>query len=272
MHLRGLISILHNKGGSEKGLLALNGNNFLQKVVAWSDLCYSTSWDTGPQFPILESPVCSADLDDFIVWAIANGSPTCSLSSKHDLIGEMTEIFQALRVLSSIMSKPAVDHTLQQVFTRGVYLCEYKLLVVLDQADHRDDEFVLDRNSRIYGSTRLAAYLYLYMCLRELPRTAKICVTLATRLKSVLEGNGKTDILAVWIEDLFLLNWIAFMGALALWGSVEGDYFLGIVRRLKTSLMLENKSSFEEALKEVLWMNDPCLETASSAIWEELSQ
>lgn len=46
MHLEGLVSILRRKGGIDMGLLALNGNDVLQKLVAWSDLSKLEGWNT----------------------------------------------------------------------------------------------------------------------------------------------------------------------------------------------------------------------------------
>src|SRR4051812_47276160 len=173
MHLQGLISIVSYRGGSYISLRNLEGKEMLQKLVAWSDLSYSTTWDVAPQFPIMQTPECSASLQHYLEL-LTSLIPMESLNmhSPHDLFGEMTQIFQALRLLSIIMAKPFIAPRLQAIFTRGLYICEYKLLVVLDQTDPRDDDIVLDRNSHIYGSTRLAAYLYLYMMLRELPQTA----------------------------------------------------------------------------------------------------
>lgn len=271
MHLRGLVSIVHHKSGFNNGLLALSGNELLQKIVAWSDLSYSTTWDLAPQFPILKSETCSSGLPDYMNWVTESFTPNQSLSSPHDLFGEMTEIFQTMRLLSIIMSEPSISYKIQHMFTRGLYICEYKLLVVLDQTDNTDDDFVLDRNSHIYGSTRLAAYLYLYLFLREVPWTATICNRLGKRLRRVLEGDGKADLLVVWRDDVFLLNWIATMGAAVLRESSDGKYFMGILRKLRIYLGLETELVFKQALMEVLWMYNPCLEKACAAIWQVIS-
>lgn len=231
-------------------------------------LGYSTTWDLTPKFPLLKTRVCRASLPEWILWITPHLTLSNPITSSHDLIGEMTVIFQALRILSNIMSQSIVSLDIQYMFTRGLYICEYQLLVVLDQTDHRFDDFLLDRNSHIYGSTRLAAYLYLYLALRELPRTATICVTLARRLKRILEGDGKADLLVLWGDDKHLLNWIAFMGALVLEGVPESVYFLRILKRLRRSMRLETEAMFKDALKEVLWMDDLFFQ---SRTWIEIS-
>jgi hypothetical protein len=181
------------------------------------------------------------------------------------MFGEMAVIFQALRLLSYFMSKPSINPEDQMIFTRGLYITEYKLLVVLDQ-NSEDDLIPLDRNSHIYGSTRLAAYLYLYMALRELPRTTTINYTLARRLKGLLEGNN-ADLLVVWKDDLHLLLWILFIGSAATLGSDERAYFIGVLRRLISLMRLDTLDRFKGALKEVLWLDDFC-EPESVALWK----
>jgi hypothetical protein len=182
----------------------------------------------------------------------------------------MSEIFQVLRMLSIIMSKPSIATIDQAMFTRGVYITEYKLLIVLDQTDVLDNEIVLNRNSHIYGSCRLAAYLYLYIALRELPVAAAINRTLVKRLKSILEGV-KGDLLVLWKEDQHLLLWILFMGSIASWNTPDRGYFVGVMRRLVKEMGVETLERFTGVLKEVLWLrefdNKRC---TSSSTWEEI--
>jgi hypothetical protein len=164
------------------------------------------------------------------------------------------------------MSRPSINPEDQLMFARGLYITEYKLLVVLDQ-NSEDDLIPLDRNSHLYGSTRLAAYLYLYMALRELPRTTMINYTLARRLKGVLESNS-ADLLVVWKDDLHLLLWILFTGGVATLGADERSYFVGNLRRMVSHMGLDTLEAFRDALKEVLWLNDFCDQEAA-ALWKE---
>lgn len=164
----------------------------------------------------------------------------------------------------------------QAYFTRGLYIAEYKLLVVLDQTDPRDDDILLSRTSTIYGSCRLAAYLYLYVWLREVPRTAVIVRKLATRLQIVLRGGGK-DLLGVWKEDLGLLCWIAVMGLLVTVGlnnreEVEdGKYFIEILRKSKRPLGMEGVEDLRAILREVLWMESGCWDIGCELVWKAIS-
>ena len=182
----------------------------------------------------------------------------------------MTVIFQALRLLSHFMAQPSISPHDQTMFTRGLYITEYKLLVLLDQKpeDSEDDFISLDRNSHIYGSTRLAAYLYLYIALRELPRTTMINYTLARRLKGVLEGTN-ADLLVVWKEDLYLLLWILFIGGAATHGTDERSYFVGILKRAIERMGIDSLERFSGAIKEVLWLGEFCKQEAVT-LWREV--
>ena len=159
--------------------------------------------DLPPRFPRLSNQICTSSLSDFISLLIPRLPLPLQLLSPHDLSGEMTLIFQVLRLLSSFMAHPSINPEDQKIFNRGLYITEYSLLIILDQ-DSDEDYAPLKRNSHIYGSTRLAAYLYLYMVLREIPTTTMINYTLAKRLKGILERKY-TNLLMVWREDLHLL-------------------------------------------------------------------
>jgi hypothetical protein len=210
--------------------------------------------------------MCTGSLPDTVSFLTSQLPSTLKIFSSHDLFGEMTLIFQALRLLSYFMAQPSINPESQLIFTRGLYITEYKLLVILDQTTE-DDFIPLDRNSHIYGSTRLAAYLYLYMALRELPRTTMINYTLARRLKGILEGNN-ADLLVVWKDDLFLLLWISFIGGAATLGADERVYFVGILKQLVFHMGLHTLERFSAVLREVLWLNDFCGPT-SAALWKE---
>jgi len=178
----------------------------------------------------------------------------------------MTEIFQTMRLLSICMTHSKLSPYVQALFTRGLYVAEYKLLVVLDQTDPRDDDIVLSRSSHIYGSCRLAAYLYLYLMLREIPRTAEINYTLARRLKDVLDSN-KADLLVFWKDDLYLLLWIVTMGAVVTKGSSEGNYFLGLLNQLKEALTLESFETYKRDLSKILSIENNCWKTCILGVW-----
>jgi hypothetical protein len=182
-------------------------------------------------------------------------------------VGEVSDILQTLRLLSHLMSRPSIDAKHQVMFSRGLYLTEYKLLVMLDQK--AEDELIpMNRNSHVYGSVRLAAYLYLYMALRELPRSTMINYTLARRLKGILERSN-ADLVLVWRDDLHLLLWILFIGAVATFGTEERGFFVSYLSRMQHHMGLVSLEGFQAALKEVLWLRD-FSDMESIIVWREM--
>jgi len=195
-----------------------------------------------------------------------------NLQSPHDLFGQMSVIFQSLRVLSIAMVRQNLCSDDQYVFTRGLYITEYKLLIILDATDPLDNnsDIALDRNSHIYGSCRLAAYLYLYMVLRELPSRAEIVKTVARRLKVLLEGEDG-NLLGVWREDMHLLLWICSMGAMMREDEEEGKYFVKTAKRVVKHLALASFEEYKKAVGEVCWIECKCWEGHLFDLWNAAS-
>ena len=152
-------------------------------------------------------------------------------------------------------------------------MSEYKLLVVLDSSDDVDDGMTVPgRNSHIYGSCRLAAYLYMYIVLRELPTSAVIVQTVQKRLKGILE-SANADLLILWTEDQHLFLWILYMGAAASIEAVEREFYVKVLRRLVGHMGLMAMEEFTRALKEVLWEPGFCeMGPTTRRLWAELQQ
>jgi hypothetical protein len=193
--------------------------------------------------------------------------------SRHDLVGELANIFQVLRLLSIRIHSLPADVYSRMVYDRGLYMSEYKLLIVLDSPDGVDDGMAMpSRNSHIYGSCRLAAYLYLYMVLRELPASAVMLQTMLKRMKGILEkANG--DLLTMWREDQHLFLWILYMGAIASIAPPERSFFVTVLKRLISKMGLYTMEAFTSALKEVLWEPVYCERSViTRCLWAELER
>jgi hypothetical protein len=182
--------------------------------------------------------------------------------SPHDLFGDMSDLFKMLRLLSFLMLKSTISAKHQQMLTRGLYLTEYKILTVFDQYD----DVCTARRSHIYGSARLAGYIYLYLALREVPRTAEIIGKLGKRLRSILE-KYKADLLVIWKEDLHLLLWVIFIGGATTSCHNDKVYFSNILKRLTKHMNLETEEDLRKSLKEVVWFEDFC-ERQCNLAWQ----
>jgi hypothetical protein len=236
-----------------------------------SDLSYSTTWDLSPSLPLLTTGICRSSISEYVCYFSQYFPPETEVYSPHDLVGEMTDIFQAMRLLSLCVRSPPSDWWRRKVFDRGLYISEYKLLVVLDNQDDMGDEVVVpNRNSRIYGSCRLAAYLYLYIALRDIPQSAVTNQTIVTRLKGILESAGGC-LLILWREDRELFLWILYMGAVSALETAERAFFVKVLRKLIVTMGLDTMEAFTRTLKEVLWEPGFCEQKSTTRdLWEEL--
>lgn len=217
--------------------------------------------------------MCRASIQEYVYFLLSLYPPDTDMFSPHDLVGEMAVIFQVLRLLSLRIHSLPKDVYTRMAYDRGLYMSEYKLLIVLDSPDGVDDGMAMpSRNSHIYGSCRLAAYLYLYLVLRELPASAVIVQTVLKRLKSILE-KANADLLTMWREDQHLFLWILYMGAVASIAPEEREFFVQVLRRVTMQMGLHTMEAFTGALKEVLWEPVFCEGRAvTRCLWAELQR
>jgi Fungal specific transcription factor domain len=238
-----------------------------------SDLSYSTTWDLSPSLPLLTTGICRASISEYVLYFSQYFSPETEIYSPHDLVGEISDIFQAMRLLSLCVRSPPSDWWRRKVFDRGLYISEYKLLVVLDDQDDMGDEVVVpNRNSHIYGSCRLAAYLYLYIALREIPPSAATNQAIVKRLKGILESIS-VCLLTVWMEDRELFLWILYMGAVSALETAERAFFVKVLRKLIVPMGLDTMEAFTGTLKKVLWEPGFCEQDSTTRdLWEEIQR
>jgi hypothetical protein len=147
-----------------------------------------------------------------------------------------------------------------------IYNVEYELLHL--NKEHADD---LEPNECLYSfeaiPLKTAAHLWLYLVIREVPRTAQLLCRLVERLQEALEIQ-----LGGWWNSTFerqtWLLWMLFMGGAASAGKFERWWFvkeLGIVCR---TLGIWNREGLEEGLKRVLWQDAWCMDHARS-LWND---
>jgi hypothetical protein len=226
-----------------------------------------------PKLPLITTTVCHSSIISFKEMLRTYYPINTQIYSPHDLVGEMTEIFQVMRLLSLRIHALPSELPERILYDRGLYMSEYKLLVVLDASDDLDPDMVWpNRNSHIYGSCRLAAYLYLYIILRELPTSATMVQMVLKRLKAILE-SANADLLILWTEDQHLFLWILYMGAIASIDATEREFFVKVLRRAAKRMELETLEKFTDALKEVLWEPIFCEKRPMTRrLWDELQR
>jgi hypothetical protein len=232
------------------------------RIVTWSDFCYANVWNCQPRFLLLPSSwrPSSTDILDF----------NSSLLAPEDLFGPespIISIFSLLRSLSSDLDPDRMVPPDRKAASTMIYNVEYELLHL--NKENADD---LEPNECLYSfeatPLRTAAHLYLYLVLREIPRTSQLLYRLVERLQDALEIQ-----LGGWWDSTFerrtWLVWILFMGGAASAGRFERWWFvkeLGIVCK---RLGIWNREGLEEMLRRVVWQDKWCGEHVR-CLWNDI--
>ena len=126
----------------------------------------------------------------------------------------------------------------------------------------------MQRYSKTPASLRLAAHLYLYLAIRELPSTAEMHHRMARRLQdAVTEGiQASFDLLDL---DQDLLLWIVFVGAAAFSGHSDQYWLVSELRIVCSSLQISSLDHFKERLTKILW-HEKFFSQHASVLWAEL--
>lgn len=234
------------------------------RVVTWSDFCYANVWNCQPRFPRI-SPKYHSKSSDF---DILDFNPT--LLAPEDLFGPespIISIFSLLRSLSSDLD-PGHSETLDRpAASNMIYNVEYELLHI--NKEHAED---LELNECLYSfeaiPLKTAAHLWLYLVIREIPRTSQLLSRLVERLQDGLEIQ-----LGGWWNSTYerqtWLLWMLFVGAAASAGRFERWWFvkeLGMVCRI---LGIWHVEGLEDALKRVLWQDAWCKDHVQS-LWNDV--
>lgn len=178
----------------------------------------------------------------------------------------INSIFRSLRRLS-IAFCPEYDARLDGTsMSNRIYSVEYDLLTLqninleaLSPTEYLSSSFVL---------TNIAAYIYLYLILRELPVKAKLFHTLFQRLRDSLEMQDGEWWNVIPERQRWLL-WVVFMGYGA--ASEWDDKWLFVERleQLNAALTLETKEELRSAFKLIIW-HDRCDEFLEK-LWNDIS-
>ena len=160
---------------------------------------------------------------------------------------DLNDMLGAMQLLTALAESPPSTEHRERDLTRGIYIVEHVLLNILteDSGGNRSSP------SHIRVAVALAFSLYLYLGLREMPRTAIILRARVKRLRSSLEAARIVTRLETL--DASLLFWIATIGVIAA-RDEEDTLFLEDLR-WKSSLRqdLRDESDRERTLNAVVW-------------------
>ena len=228
-----------------------------------ADFLYSTATYTKPSFPLITQ---SSPFAEHLTASIDVMSPTStSLPEGLSLEPGHVDIIQDLRSLTIQAANPQSLSILgRKAFSSKIYLVEYQLL------SHHGGSVSVHKYSQIPASLRLAAHLYLYLAVRELPSTAEMHYRMARRLRhAVLDGVQAGIDSLDYSHDLFL--WIVFIGGAALSGQSDRHWFVSELRIICLTLQISSLDHFKERLANILW-HEKFFTRHAPVLWAEVEQ
>ncbi|KAL7785903.1 hypothetical protein V8C37DRAFT_393128 [Trichoderma ceciliae] len=257
IHMKGLQLMVTQRGGIENIIPAHRA------VILWADLCYSNVWDCKPYFA--QQPLKIKRSDTELPGSMKNKilSPESSFGSS----SPMNSIFQSLRRLSAAFS-PEYNAPLDRTaISSKIYSVEYDLLTL--QNEYIEVLGPIQYLSSSSVLMNIAAYIYLYLILRELPIKSRLFYKLSQRLRDALEMQDEE-----WwnsnLERQRWLLWVVFMGYGAASEWSEKWWFVERMEALRAAVRVWTKDELESALRGVLWQ-DSCEESLEK-LWKDMSR
>lgn len=193
------------------------------------------------------------------------GSP---LSRPHtqasSICSSMESIFDALSELSVALCHSHISSSRRLSFSNNLYLVEHALHSLPQDA----------YSPCYYEPRRIAAMIYIYRFLRQIPQTAGIYQILLNRLQTSVSQciSRNSPGFSSRLSDLSLL-WICFIGAATskLPDELEGcrEWWIGLLRNICRGLHVVSGNNFEICLNRVVEMGSLCRE-ACNTIWREI--
>ncbi|MCJ1385104.1 hypothetical protein MMC17_008223 [Xylographa soralifera] len=259
VHMNGLRQMVALRGG----LHTLGQSQVLQRVVIWADFLYSAATYTEPSFPLIIPSITSAEYPAASSDAMSPSLAT--LPGGSFLESECVDIIQDLRSLTVQAANPqSMSMRDRKAFSSTIYLLEYQLL------SHHGGPSSVQKYSQTPASLRLAAHLYLYLAVRELPSSAELHHRMATRLQIAAIAGVQAGLdFPGYNHDLFL--WIIFIGGAALSGQSDQHWFVSELRIICYTLQISSLDQFKERLTKILW-HEKFFTRHAPVLWAEVEQ
>lgn len=183
IHMNGLERMTVLRGG----LQGFGKNRVLQRVLTWTDFCYSTTWDCGPRFPVLSQSTASLGMSNRFMTTSANEPVQPRFSELSEVIWDMVEILETLHLISTAISSSQITNIDRKFISNSIYLVEHQLISL--RQDSVVSHSITNLDIDLSGPLQYASHLYLHLAIRELPGTAKMHTRLLNRLENTLPTN-----------------------------------------------------------------------------------
>ncbi|QYT02755.1 hypothetical protein H0G86_009749 [Trichoderma simmonsii] len=250
-NLRGLQRMVVQRGGLQivgKEAQQVCGTSLLQRAICWSDLCSAAFTNEKPRFAVLRhssSPLSRPYVQD------------------NSLFSSIGSIFDMLSELSLALCDSHNSFSRRLSFSNNLYLVEHAL-----------HSLPQDIYSCYHEPKRIAAIIYVYLLLRQIPSSAGIYQPLLGRLHAAvgqsIERNSED--FSSHPSNLFLL-WICFIGAATSGppNKIEclQEWWINLLRNICKGLNVVSEIGFEVYLNRVVEMGSLCREMCHT-VWREI--
>ncbi|KAL7941150.1 hypothetical protein V8C42DRAFT_197485 [Trichoderma barbatum] len=242
IHMEGLQLMVKQRGGIKSVIPAH------RRVVTWADLCYSNIWRCKPSFPKLSYKVTKSDTE----LPDRMKSRVLSPEGAFGTALPTNAIFRSLRRISAALT-PEYDAPLDRTaMSDQIYGVEYNLLTL--QNEYTEYLEPIQYLSSVSVLMNTAAYIYVYLILRELPINSRLLYKLSQQLRGALEMQDEGWWNTTSERQQWLL-WVLFMGYGAASEWPEKWWFVERMEPLGAALMVWTRGELESALKGILWEN-----------------
>ncbi|KAL7912344.1 hypothetical protein GGI35DRAFT_445025 [Trichoderma velutinum] len=249
-NLQGLQRMVDQRGGLRlvgKEARDVCGTSLLQRAICWSDLCSAAFTNEKPWFPVTPS----------------NSPLSRPYAQDNSLFSSIGSIFDKLSELSVWLCHPHNSVSRRFSFSDSIYLVEHAL-----------HSLPQDIYSCYHEPRRIAAVIYVYMFLRQIPHSAGVYQPLLARLHASVEQsiNKNREDFSNQASSISLL-WICFIGAATskLPSKTEScrEWWISLLRNICKGLNVVSEINFEICLNQVVEMGSLCREICH-IVWREV--
>ncbi|KAF2112849.1 hypothetical protein BDV96DRAFT_145287 [Lophiotrema nucula] len=255
IHMQGLAQMVQLRGG----LASVNSRLVLQRVIAWGDFSYSTTWGRPLFFPRLAS--LDARLPPSLRRSGSNTLKAAYASESHALPQTLFDAFDLLNAITYAIDNFETGNFGRRDISDSIYHAEYMLSELNSQVTPLG-------NDHTAAALTAAALLFSHLCIRSLPVNAPRHRFLFSSLHSILQDST----LALDPQDLEAQNcvllWLHCVGAADESKSIPRGLHIAEIERLCIALELRMYEDFETSLKLVLWVEEY---PYARRVWEDVS-
>ncbi|KAH8705577.1 hypothetical protein BGW36DRAFT_353979 [Talaromyces proteolyticus] len=268
VHINGLQRMVELRGGLNN--LGLSG--ITRRMVQWSDLLCSATFQTKPRLPRWQfenMPPLSTFLPETTSTSDFYEPPFNSVLKDTAILSNRVEVLDVLKNLHELTTFLNLSNIKELPFEAAypdrLYGVEHKVLCLI--AEEEKEEVDTANRYQQHDITRLllrVSLLYIYTNLRQTPIGGKLRRRLVKRLQEFLNCSTNLPLLMATFPAEML--WTSFLGSYAATGTDYQSYFIEITEALSRGNSLLSWAHIISFLNSLPVLEDSCRK-ACNRIW-----